>query len=231
MERPDFSCGPEILFDYFGFMASNRANNKPDLFPGDLSEERFKEYSEDDHLAVDCEMMGLNPRRDRLCVVQICDSKNRVSLVQILPNQTEAPLLKKLFENPDIIKVFHFARMDTLFLRYRLGILTKGIFCTKIGSKLARTYTDRHGLKDIIREFFDETLDKKNQSSDWGAQSLTKDQIEYASGDVLFLISLSQKLTQILIREGRYELAQEAFQCLPVFNQIDWLQMENLFEH
>ncbi|TGK00052.1 ribonuclease D [Leptospira langatensis] len=212
-------------------MASNRPTTKPDLFPGDLSEERFKEYLADDHLSVDCEMMGLNPRRDRLCVVQICDSKNRVSLVQILPDQKEAPLLKQLFENPEITKVFHFARMDTLFLRYRLGIATKGIFCTKIASKLARTYTDKHGLKDLIREFFDEVLDKKNQSSDWGAKTLTKDQIDYASGDVLFLISLSQKLTQILIREGRYELAQEAFLCLPVFNQIDWLQMETLFEH
>ncbi|EPG68003.1 ribonuclease D [Leptospira wolffii] len=212
-------------------MASNRTNAKPDLFPGDLSEERMKEYLTDDHLAVDCEMMGLNPRRDRLCVVQICDSKNRVSLVQILPDQTEAPRIQSLFENPDITKIFHFARMDTLFLRYRLGIRTKGVFCTKIASKLARTYTDRHGLKDIIREFFDENLDKKNQSSDWGAKILTKDQIEYASGDVLYLISLQQKLSQILLREGRYELAQEAFSCLPVFNQIDWLEMETLFEH
>ncbi|MFB5652477.1 ribonuclease D [Leptospira wolffii] len=212
-------------------MASNRTNAKPDLFPGDLSEERMKEYLTDDHLAVDCEMMGLNPRRDRLCVVQICDSKNRVSLVQILPDQKEAPRIQSLFENPDITKIFHFARMDTLFLRYRLGIRTKGVFCTKIASKLARTYTDRHGLKDIIREFFDENLDKKNQSSDWGAKILTKDQIEYASGDVLYLISLQQKLSQILLREGRYELAQEAFSCLPVFNQIDWLEMETLFEH
>lgn len=212
-------------------MASNRTNAKPDLFPGDLSEERMKEYLTDDLLAVDCEMMGLNPRRDRLCVVQICDSKNRVSLVQILPDQKEAPHIQSLFENPDITKIFHFARMDTLFLRYRLGIRTKGVFCTKIASKLARTYTDRHGLKDIIREFFDENLDKKNQSSDWGAKILTKDQIEYASGDVLYLISLQQKLSQILLREGRYELAQEAFSCLPVFNQIDWLEMETLFEH
>lgn len=215
----------------FGFMASNRPPVKPDLFPGDLSEERLNEYLTDDRLAVDCEMMGLNPRRDRLCVVQICDSRNRVSLVQILPEQKEAPRLKRLFENSDIIKVFHFARMDTLFLRYRLGIETKGIFCTKIASKLARTYTDRHGLKDIIREFFDEILDKKNQSSDWGAKILTKDQIDYASGDVLFLISLEQKLTQILLREGRFDLAQECFACLPVFNQLDWLEMENLFEH
>ncbi|EPG76486.1 3'-5' exonuclease [Leptospira fainei serovar Hurstbridge str. BUT 6] len=212
-------------------MASNRPPVKPDLFPGDLSEERLNEYLTDDRLAVDCEMMGLNPRRDRLCVVQICDSRNRVSLVQILPEQKEAPRLKRLFENSDIIKVFHFARMDTLFLRYRLGIETKGIFCTKIASKLARTYTDRHGLKDIIREFFDEILDKKNQSSDWGAKILTKDQIDYASGDVLFLISLEQKLTQILLREGRFDLAQECFACLPVFNQLDWLEMENLFEH
>ncbi|PJZ68889.1 ribonuclease D [Leptospira perolatii] len=212
-------------------MASSRPNIKPELFPGDLSEERMNEYLSDDRLAVDCEMMGLNPRRDRLCVVQICDSKNRVSLVQILPEQTVAPRLQKLFENPEIIKVFHFARMDTLFLRYRLGIQTKGVFCTKIASKLARTYTDKHGLKDLIREFFDEVLDKKNQSSDWGAKILTKDQIEYASGDVLYLIALEQKLTQILIRENRYELAQESFACLPVFNQLDWIEMPTLFEH
>lgn len=201
------------------------------MFPGDLSEERLNEYLAEDHLSVDCEMMGLNPRRDRLCVIQICDSKNRVSLVQILLDQKDAPRIRKLFENPDIVKIFHFARMDTLFLRYRLGIDTKNVFCTKIASKLVRTYTDRHGLKELIREFFDEVLDKKNQSSDWGAKILTKDQIEYASGDVIYLISLQQKLTEMLIREGRQELAQEAFACLRVFNQIDWLEMGTLFEH
>ncbi|XDD49295.1 ribonuclease D [Leptospira sp. WS92.C1] len=212
-------------------MPPKRSTIKPELFPGDLSQKRFEEYLADDRLAVDCEMMGLNPRRDRLCVVQICDSSNNVSLVQILPDQKEAPLLKSLFENPEIVKIFHFARMDSLFLRYRLGISLQNVFCTKIASKLARTYTDKHGLKDLIKEFYDEILDKKNQSSDWGKKILSGDQVEYASGDVKYLISLEQKLTEILVREGRDILAREAFACLPVFNQIDWLEMPALFEH
>lgn len=142
-------------------MTQKRSTIKPVVLQGDLNEDFFEAFKKDDRLAVDCEMMGLNPRRDRLCVVQISDSKNKVALVQILPGQKEAPHIQKLFESKDITKIFHFARMDMTFLRARLGIKVQNVFCTKIGSKLARTYTDKHGLKELIREFFEENIDKK----------------------------------------------------------------------
>ena len=204
---------------------------KPVVFQGDLSQEYFETFSKDDHLAVDCEMMGLNPRRDRLCLVQICDSANKTALVQILPGQERAPLMQKLFEDNKITKVFHFARMDMTFLSYRLGINIKNVFCTKIASKLVRTYTDRHGLKELTREFFDEVMDKKNQSSDWGKAELSRDQLEYASDDVRFLISLSHKLTDMMIREGRYELAKKCYEFLPVVVSMDNLELKDIFEH
>lgn len=204
---------------------------KSELFQSDLSQEYFDTFAKDDFLAVDCEMMGLNPKRDRLCLVQICDSANNSALVQILPGQTEAPLLKKLFENEKITKVFHFARMDTLFLKYRLNIQVNSIFCTKISSKLVRTYTDKHGLKELIREFFDEVMDKKNQSSDWGKQTLTKDQLEYATEDVRYLIALAKKLTDMMIREERFEYAKKSFDFLPVLVDMDFLDLKGVFEH
>ncbi|HMW04736.1 MAG TPA: ribonuclease D [Leptospiraceae bacterium] len=204
---------------------------KPKVFQSDIDEEYFEAYSKDTHLAIDCEMMGLNPRRDRLCLIQICDSSNRFSLIQILPDQKQAPLLKKLFENPDIVKIFHFARMDMLFLKTYLGIQVNKVFCTKIASKLARTYTDKHGLKELIREFFDVNIDKKNQSSDWGKKVLTKDQLEYATEDVRYLISLEHQLTEILIRENRYEIASKCFQFLPTLIDLDFLELKDVLEH
>lgn len=204
---------------------------KSTLLQSDINQEYYEFFSQDDFLAVDCEMMGLNPRRDRLCLVQICDSANRTALVQILPGQTESPLMKKLFENDGITKVFHFARMDTIFLKYRLGIDVKKIFCTKVASKLSRTYTDRHGLKEITKEFFDEVMDKKNQSSDWGKQELTKDQLEYASEDVRYLISLAHKLNEMMIREGRDQIARKCFEFLPVLIEMDYLELKDVFEH
>jgi ribonuclease D len=212
-------------------MTQKRSTIKPVVLQGDLNEEFFEAYKKDDRLAVDCEMMGLNPRRDRLCVVQICDSKNSVSLVQILPGQKDAPNLKKLFESTDIMKIFHFARMDMTFLKARLGIDLKSVFCTKIASKLARTYTDKHGLKELIREFFEENIDKKNQSSDWGKKILTKDQVDYAGTDVRFLISLQQILTEMLIRENRMQIAQKAFDFIETQVELDLLEITNLFEH
>jgi ribonuclease D len=203
----------------------------PKLFLGDLDEETTNTYLKDNRLAVDCEMMGLNPRRDRLCVVQICDSTNHFSIIQILPEQKEAPNIKKLFEHKEITKVFHFARMDILFLKTYLGINVDPIFCTKISSKLARTYTDKHGLKDIIKEFFSENMDKKNQSSDWGKKHLTKDQLEYAAEDVRYLISLEQILTEMLHRENRYDLAIECFEFLPTLIKMDFLEMKDVLEH
>jgi ribonuclease D len=212
-------------------MTQKRSTIKPIVFQGDLSEEFFEAFKKDDRLAVDCEMMGLNPRRDRLCVVQISDSKNRVALVQILPGQTEAVKIQSLFESTEIVKIFHFARMDMTFLRARLGIKVKNVFCTKIASKLARTYTDKHGLKELIREFFEENIDKKNQSSDWGKKILTKDQVEYASTDVRFLISLESILTEMLMRENRFEIAEKSLGFLETIVELDLLEVSNLFEH
>jgi ribonuclease D len=212
-------------------MGQKVATIKPKVFQIDLDEQAFELYSKDFRLAVDCEMMGLNPRRDRLCLVQMCDSYNHFSLVQILPGQKEAPLLKKLLENPEITKVFHFARMDMLFLWYHLGIKVNPVYCTKIASKLARTYTDKHGLKDNIREFFGENMDKKSQSTDWGKKILTKDQIEYACEDVRYLIALEQYLTEILVREQRMDLAERCFQFLTSVVEMDVLELKEVFEH
>jgi ribonuclease D len=212
-------------------MAQKQTKIRPSLFQADLSEEIFAEYEKDDHLAVDCEMMGLNPRRDRLCVIQICDSKNKASLIQILPGQTKATKVQELFENPKIIKIFHFARMDLTFLYARLGIKVNPVFCTKIASKLARTYTDKHGLKELVKEFFDESMDKGKQSSDWGKKSLTQDQLDYAANDVRYLISLKHTITDMLVRENRLELSEKCFQFLNTFVELDLLEMKDIFEH
>ncbi|PJE00801.1 MAG: ribonuclease D [Leptospira sp.] len=212
-------------------MTQKQSKIRPTLFQADLSTEIFQEYANDDHLAVDCEMMGLNPRRDRLCVIQICDSKNKASLVQILPGQKSAPNIQALFENSKITKIFHFGRMDLTFLNARLGIHTNSVFCTKIASKLARTYTDRHGLKELVKEFFDEMLDKGKQSSDWGKKILTKEQMEYAANDVRYLISLKHILTDMLAREGRLDYAEKCFQFLPTLVELDILEMSEIFEH
>ncbi|MCE9501294.1 MAG: ribonuclease D [Leptospira sp.] len=212
-------------------MSQKPSTIKPKVFQGDLDEEFLSEYLKDDRLSVDCEMMGLNPRRDRLCLVQIMDSQNRACIIQIFPDQKTAPNLKALFERPDIMKIFHYARMDAGFLKARLGISVKNIFCTKIGSKFARTYTDKHGLKDLIKEFFDVLIDKRNQSSDWGKKILSRNQIEYACEDVRYLISLQQILTEILIRENRYELAKSCFEFLPSIVELDALEIMEIFEH
>lgn len=212
-------------------MHQKHSTIKPKVFQMDIDEEYLEEYSKDNHLAIDCEMMGLNPRRDRLCLIQVSDSKNRFSIIQILPDQTKAPRLQKLFENPDIIKIFHYARMDMIFLKTYLGIQINNVFCTKIASKLGRTYTDKHGLKELIREFFDVNIDKKNQSSDWGKKNLSSDQLEYAAEDVRYLISLKQILSEILIRERRLELAEQCFSFLPTLIQLDYLELKEILEH
>ncbi len=203
----------------------------PKVFQMDLDDESFQIYEKETRVAVDCEMMGLNPKRDRLCVVQLASPNNYYSLIQILPDQKEAPNLKKLFENTEVTKIFHFARMDYLFLKTFLDINVNPIFCTKIASKLARTYTDKHGLKELIREFFDVNMDKKNQSSDWGKKILSKDQIEYACEDVRYLVSLEHLLTEILIREKRYETAQKCFSFLPTQIELDKLELKDILEH
>jgi ribonuclease D len=176
--------------------------------------------------------MGLLPQRDRLCLVQLCNPEGKVTAIRIAKAQTEAPNLKQLLEATHILKVFHFARFDIATLRYNLNIQVQPVFCTKIASKLARTYTNRHGLKDVVQELEQVELDKSSQSSDWGnAANLSEAQLSYAANDVRYLLSIQQKLTQMLQREERWQLAQECFQVLPTLVSLDLLQFKDLFEH
>ena len=183
-------------------------------------------------IAIDTETMGLIYQRDRLCLVQICDPQGRVTCVRIAKGQTEAPNLKQLLEATNILKVFHFARFDIAMLRQNLAIETKPIFCTKIASKLARTYTNRHGLKDLVQELERVELDKTSQSSDWGnVANLSDEQLQYAANDVRYLLSVQQKLIAMLKREERWDLAQQCFDALPVIVTLDLLCYKDIFEH
>jgi len=198
----------------------------------DLSEAALAEYLQSQAIAVDTETMGLLPQRDRLCLIQLCNPEGKVTAIRVAKGQTQAPNLKKLLEATNVQKVFHFARFDVATLRYHLGIHVQPIFCTKIASKLARTYTNRHGLKDLVQELEQVELDKSAQSSDWGnAANLTQQQLSYAANDVRYLLSAQQKLIAMLQREERWELAQECFQVLPTIVSLDLLQFKDLFEH
>lgn len=198
----------------------------------DLSDDSLSQLLEADSIAIDTETMGLLPQRDRLCLVQLCDPQDRVTAVRIEIGQKEAPNLKQLLETQTILKVFHFARFDIAMLRYHLGIQVVPLFCTKIASKLARTYTPRHGLKDVVQELEQIELDKSAQSSDWGnVANLSPDQLQYAANDVRYLLGVRLKLTEMLKREGRLDLAQQCFACLPVLATLDLLQYHNIFEH
>lgn len=198
----------------------------------DLTPALLEQYQSTPAIAVDTETMGLLPQRDRLCLVQLCDDRDRVTVVRIDRGQTEAPNLKRLFEAPEVTKIFHFARFDITTLRYHLDIHVTPIFCTKLASKLIRTYSPRHGLKDLVQELAGVELDKSAQSSDWGnAMNLSETQLQYAANDVRYLIEARQKLIAMLEREERLELAEQCFQCLPVFAQLDILQYQNVFEH
>ena len=198
----------------------------------DLSDAALSDYMKTEAIAVDTETMGLLPQRDRLCLVQLCDAQDRVTVIRIAKGQTEANNLKQLLEAADIVKVFHFARFDLATLKYHLGIEVKPVFCTKIASKLARTYTNRHGLKDVVQELEQVELDKSAQSSDWGnAANLSERQLRYAANDVRYLLSIRQKLTLMLKREERWELAQACFESLPTIVSLDLLQFKELFEH
>jgi ribonuclease D len=203
-----------------------------EILDGDLSADRLALYLKSDAIAVDTETMGLLPLRDRLCLVQLCDEGDHVTVLRIHQGQTTAPHLKQLLEATHSTKIFHFARFDITTLRHHLGIAVQPIFCTKIASKLARTYAPRHGLKDLIQEVVGVELDKTAQSSDWGnAANLSDQQLRYAANDVRYLIEARTKLMAMLKREGRLELAEECFRCLPTFAQLDLLQYQNLFEH
>lgn len=198
----------------------------------DLSDAVLSDYMNSTAIAVDTETMGLLPQRDRLCLVQLCDTKDKVTVIRIAKGQTEANNLKQLLQAANIVKVFHFARFDLATLQYHLGIQVKPVFCTKIASKLARTYTNRHGLKDVVQELEGVELDKSAQSSDWGnAANLSERQLRYAANDVRYLLSIRQKLTLMLKREERWELAQASFEFLPTIVSLDLLQFKELFEH
>jgi ribonuclease D len=198
----------------------------------DLSESQLSLYLQAEAIAVDTETMGLLPQRDRLCLVQLCDPSDRVTVIRIARGQTAAPNLKHLLEADTITKIFHFARFDIATLRHYLNIWVNPLFCTKIASKLARTYSPKHGLKDLIQELERVELDKSAQSSDWGnAANLSDDQLRYAANDVRYLISARQQLIAMLQREERWELAQQCFQCLPTFASLDLMQYQGIFEH
>lgn len=184
-------------------------------------------------VAVDSETMGLLPIRDRLCLVQLSAGDGVCHLVQIAPGQTAAPNLKRLMEDPQIVKIFHYARFDIAVLNHALGIETGPLYCTKIVSKLVRTYTDRHGLKDLCRELLGVDLSKQQQSSDWGAEKLSDAQLAYAASDVLYLHDLRAKLDLMVDRAGRRHLAEAAFAFLPARAALDLMGWgaEDIFAH
>jgi ribonuclease D len=172
-------------------------------------------------VAIDTETLGLDVRRDRLCVVQLSGGDGSAEIVQISPGQTRAPNLERLLSDPDVVKLFHFGRFDMAVLRHAFGIMPVPIYCTKIASKLARTYTDRHGLKDLARELIGVDLSKQQQSSDWGASALSEAQLAYAASDVLHLHALRAKLDAMLARENRDALARAAFAYIPERVRLD----------
>ena len=172
-------------------------------------------------VAIDCETMGLNPHRDRLCVVQLSGGDGTAHLVQIAKGQTEAPNLCKLLEDPEVLKLFHFGRFDIAAMLNAFGALTAPVYCTKIASRLVRTYTDRHGLAKLLQELLGVDISKQQQSSDWGAETLTQAQIDYAASDVLYLHQLREKFNEMLTREDRMELAQTCFDFLPTRAKLD----------
>jgi ribonuclease D len=184
-------------------------------------------------VAIDTETMGLDPSRDRLCVVQLSPGDGTADVVQIPAGANEAPNLTKLLADGSILKIFHFARFDLGALQKRLAVMPTPIYCTKIASRLARTYTDKHGLKDLVREVLGIEVSKQQQSSDWGADALTDAQVAYAASDVLHLHALRERLDAMLVREGRADLAAACFRFLPDRVRLDlagWAA-EDIFAH
>jgi ribonuclease D len=199
------------------------------LHRGDLPD--IARYS--DLVAIDTETMGLHPHRDRLCVVQLSSGDGSADVVQILKGHADAPNLKALLGNPNITKIFHFARFDLAALYNAFGVMPQPVYCTKIASRLSRTYTDRHGLKDLVREVLNIDLSKQQQSSDWGSDTLSDAQLAYAASDVLHLHALRERLDAMLAREGRTTLAQACFDFLPTRVKLDlqgW-ETEDIFAH
>ena len=184
-------------------------------------------------VAIDCETMGLNPHRDRLCLVQMSGGDGEAHLVQIAKGQTSAPNLQKMLADPDVLKLFHFGRFDIAAMYNAFGTLAAPVYCTKIASKLVRTYTDRHGLKNLLGELLGVDISKFQQMSDWGAEELSDAQLDYAASDVLYLHALRERLDERLAREGRSELAQACFDFLPNRALLDlegWPEID-IFAH
>ena len=198
----------------------------------DLTPALLERYLKSSAIAIDTETMGLNPLRDRLCLIQLSDLAGYVTAIRIERGQTQSPNLKQLLEAPQITKIFHFARFDLATLQHHLSIVTTPVFCTKIASKIARTYSPRHGLKALVQELENIELDKTQQSSDWGnVSALSDEQLSYAANDVRYLHALKEKLTNMLKREDRWELTQQCFSCLPTFVELDLKQYSSIFEH
>ena len=184
-------------------------------------------------VAIDCETMGLNPHRDRLCLIQMSGGDGECHLVQVTKGQTEAPNLVAMLENPDVLKLFHFGRFDIAALLNAFGAVTAPVYCTKIASKLVRTFTDRHGLKTLLQDMVGVDISKHQQQSDWGAEKLTDAQLDYAASDVLYLHKLKKALDRNLAREGRIEMAQACFDFLPMRAKLDlagWPEID-IFSH
>ena len=184
-------------------------------------------------VAIDTETMGLNPNRDRLCVAQLSSGDGNAHLVKFSPGPFDAPNMCALLANPDVLKLFHFGRFDIAVMDKFLGVPAAPVYCTKIASKLVRTYTDRHGLKDLCRELLGVDLSKEQQSSDWGAETLTDQQMIYAASDVLYLHALMAKLDVMLEREGRTDMARACFDFLPRRAELDlagWPELD-IFSH
>lgn len=199
------------------------------LYRGDLPDGLTFEGS----VAIDTETLGLNPHRDRLCLVQISSGDGTAHLVQILPGQTRAPNLEALLKDRSVTKLFHFARFDIAILFKTFGLMPEPVWCTKIASRLVRTYTDRHGLKDLTRELLGIEISKQQQSSDWGAETLSDAQLAYAASDVLYLHALRTQLEALLVREGRLALADACFAFLPIRAAMDLTGFadEDIFAH
>ena len=199
------------------------------LYHGDLPEGLGFESA----VALDTEAMGLNPHRDRLCLVQLSAGDGDAYLIQFTPGDYAAPRLKRLLANPEVTKLFHFARFDLAMLYHYLGVMPAPVYCTKIASRLVRTFTDRHGLRDLCKDLLNIDLSKQKQSSDWGTSNLSEEQLRYAASDVLHLHALRSRLDAMLVREGRETLARACFEFLPhrVLLDLEGWPEQDIFAH
>lgn len=209
--------------------AESKTGSKPELFQTDLPEDRLQHYLRKPIIAIDTETRGLVIPRDRLCLIQICDDEGVVSFVRY--TTSDAPNVKRLLTEQSVLKLFHFGRFDVAVMKYYLGVWTSPVWCTKIASKLVRTYTDRHSLKDLCREQLGLEMDKTDQTSDWARDDLSDSQLEYAANDVRVLLPLQIKMQALLEREGRMELAQKLFNFLPTACEMDLMGFKDILEH